>query len=219
MDVIRCPDVEQSIEVQRVGPLVRWGARDVHGIPVHDLGYNILYCAPRCVAHLEHLGVPNEVARKVVVDPRERCTHVCALEQLGVVAHLAKLHDEVHESLDGGIVRREGRSAVHEVRNGHVLAQGAVHVLLARREIAEEVDLNLQLVSAVAGSTRRTLSPSSFCTFFLILLSMNGLRIMCSRRSCPSFISPFLSPTLPSMSRENHSLNSSWLSKREGMIK
>lgn len=70
---------------------------------------------------------------------------------------------------------------------------------------------------------KRTLSPSSFWTFFLTRLSMNGLRIMCSLRSWCSLrlLPPLLSPPAAafSMSRENHSLNSSWLSNSEGMMK
>lgn len=47
---------------------------------------------------------------------------------------------------------------------------------------------------------------------------MNGLRIMWSRLSWCSFIAPFFS-AFPSMSLENHSLNSSCESKSEGMMK
>jgi hypothetical protein len=63
-----------------------------------------------------------------------------------------------------------------------------------------------------------TFSPSSCCTLRLIRLNMKGLRIMWSLLSWCSLSVPLFSAWL-SISFENHSLNSSWESKRVGMIK
>ena len=64
-----------------------------------------------------------------------------------------------------------------------------------------------------------TFSLSSFWTWRLTRLNIKGFRIMWRRRSWCSFnLLPLFSAAF-SMSLENHSLNSSWESKRLGIIK
>jgi hypothetical protein len=144
LDVLGRPDVHEIGEMQRVGALARVRSRDVEdsSVAVQLLGNSVLDHALRRVWHLEDLGVTDEVGSAAERGEGEGGGDVRSFEELGVVADLSELHDEVHETLDAVVVV-EGRGAGDEVGDGDVLAEGAVHALLTGSEVAVDVDLDL----------------------------------------------------------------------------
>eukprot|EP01136_Pigoraptor_vietnamica_P043776 Opistho-1_new@19633 len=63
------------------------------------------------------------------------------VKEVGVVAHLAELHDEIHE-VDGLLVARSERR-LQEIVQGYLIAHALVQVALPRRELAHDLHFNL----------------------------------------------------------------------------
>lgn len=164
LDVLGCPDVEEALEIARVGAgsrVLADGGEDA-AVTVEELRDVVLDDALGRVRDLEHVWVAHDVCRLAEGPERERGGDVRALKQLGVVAHLAELHDEVHKALDAVVVV-ERRGARHEVGDADVLAKGAVHALLAWGEVAVEVDLDLREQGSVDRSRGKNCARCAPC--------------------------------------------------------
>ena len=158
--MLRRPDVHELIEVERVGAGVRVGSRngEQETAAVKRLRNAVLDDALGRVRNLEHVAIANEVGGAVERGEGERGRDVRAFEELRVVANLAELHDEVHEALDAVVVVERG-GARDEVGDGDVLAKGAVHDLLARGEVAVDVDLDLQATRSASTKGKNENAP------------------------------------------------------------
>lgn len=144
LDVLRSPNVHQLCEIHRVRRRRRVGARNSNHSPVsvNDFGNSILEDTFGGVRNLEDFGITDEVDGAIEGGESERTSDVGAFEKLGVVAHLTELHDQVHESLDAVVVAQRGGTR-NEVGDGDVFAESSVHDPLTRREVTEDIDLDL----------------------------------------------------------------------------
>lgn len=130
------PDIHQSGYV----PFLKWFARwrfdqEKSG----DVHIEVAVCA---VQHFQIVPFTIEVIGLAVIAEGKRALDIGSLEQLRMVADFAELHDQIHELLNAVIVGQRSCPA-HEIGDRDILAQSAVHLPLARGEIAVDVDLDL----------------------------------------------------------------------------
>lgn len=135
---------------------------------------------------------------------------------------LAELHDQVHQ-WTSWIGVANVRRLFEKVGNRDISDECTVQRSLPWAKIYVDIYFDLSNGDVSDGDSLRfnthAFSLNSFWTCRFTRRSINGFKIICSRRSWYSFsLLPLFSAAF-SMSFENHSLNSSWESKRLGMMK
>lgn len=112
-------------------------------VPVQRLRQIVLDDAVSRVGHVKDVRVADQARGLVEGGEGERRRHVGSLKELGVVADFSELHDEVHQALDAVVVV-QARGASDQIGDRDVLLERAVHRLLTGRQVAVNVDLDLQ---------------------------------------------------------------------------